>query len=199
MSYSIIGFGDIGQALARMFAGQGLEVAVAATRPPEALADQARAIGPRVIPQTLAEAIRADTLLLAMPYRTQRDVARAAPDWTGKTLVDVTNAYGVLPEELDGRASSAVLADAFPGAKLVKAFNHLPSKILNKDPAVNGGRRVAFLASDHDDAADEVAKLVDRLGFAPVKLGALEEGGRLVQARGQSWAPLIFQDLVKFG
>ncbi len=38
----------------------------------------------------------------------------------------------------------------------------------------------------------------DRLGFAPVELGKIGEGGLLVQARGNTWAQLIFQDLVKF-
>jgi len=43
-----------------------------------------------------------------------------------------------------------------------------------------------------------VAALAEQLGFAPVKLGKLSEGGLLVQARGNTWAPLVFQDLVKF-
>ena len=42
-----------------------------------------------------------------------------------------------------------------------------------------------------------VETLVKRLGFAPVKLGGIAEGGALVQARGRSWTPLIFQDLFK--
>jgi hypothetical protein len=43
-----------------------------------------------------------------------------------------------------------------------------------------------------------VAALIEQLGFAPVQLGKLAEGGLLVQARGKSWAQLIFQDFVKF-
>jgi len=60
-----------------------------------------------------------------------------------------------------------------------------------------GERRVVFLASDDQSAGDKVAKLVERLGFAPVWPGRLTEGGLLVQARGNTWAPLIFQDLFK--
>jgi 8-hydroxy-5-deazaflavin:NADPH oxidoreductase len=89
------------------------------------------------------------------------------------------------------------VARALPGARLVKAFNHLPAAILAADPAVAGGRRVIFLAGDDVDAVETVAALVERLGFAPVRLGRLAEGGLLVQARGKSWAPLIFQDLFK--
>ena len=50
MSYAIVGFGKIGQALAHAFARKNIEVTVASRRPPEALAPQARAIGPTVSP-----------------------------------------------------------------------------------------------------------------------------------------------------
>ena len=66
-----------------------------------------------------------------------------------------------------------------------------------QDPKVNGERRVVFLSSDDQNAANRVAKLAERLGFAPVWLGRLTEGGLLVQARGSTWGPLIFQDLFK--
>jgi predicted dinucleotide-binding enzyme len=48
MSYAIIGFGKVGQALARAFARNNIEVAVASRRSPQELAPQAQAIGPRV-------------------------------------------------------------------------------------------------------------------------------------------------------
>ena len=67
-----------------------------------------------------------------------------------------------------------------------------------QDPAVHGGKRVVFLASDDDGAAEEIGALAENLGFAPIKLGGLSEGGLLVQARGNSWGRLIFKDLVKF-
>jgi predicted dinucleotide-binding enzyme len=55
-----------------------------------------------------------------------------------------------------------------------------------------------FLASDDDAAAAEIGTLAENLGFSPIKLGGLSEGGLLVQARGNSWGHLIFKDLVKF-
>jgi predicted dinucleotide-binding enzyme len=106
------------------------------------------------------------------------------------------NAFPV-PEELDGLPSSAFVAKAFPGAKFVKAFNHLPAATLATDPVVEGGHRVVFLSSDDEDAIAPVAALAKKLGFAPVELGKFNEGGALVHARGQTWGPLIFQDLFK--
>jgi 8-hydroxy-5-deazaflavin:NADPH oxidoreductase len=98
---------------------------------------------------------------------------------------------------LGGLPSSSVIARALPGAQLVKAFNHLPAGVLAEDPAINGGRRVVFLSSDDESATATVAAMVEQLGYAPVNLGKIAEGGQLVQARNGIWAPLIFQDLFK--
>jgi len=199
MSYAIIGFGNIGQALAKAFARKGIEVSVATTRDPESFASAAAAIGPTIIPTKLAEAVKAAIAFLAVRFESHRDVAKALPTWKGKTIIDVTNAYGVFPEELGGQPSSAkVVAQAFTGARLVKGFNHLVAAVLDQDPAVHGGRRVVFLASDDDAAAAEIGALGEKLGFSPIKLGGISEGGMLVQARGNSWGQLIFKDLVKF-
>jgi predicted dinucleotide-binding enzyme len=197
MSYAIVGFGAVGQALARAFARKNIDVTVASRRPPEALAPQARAIGPRVIAKSLRDALEADTVILAIPFWEHREVAKALPSWEGKTVIDATNAFGVLPEELGGLPSSAVIAKAFTGAKFVKGFNHLVAANLAADPIVEGGHRVVFLSSDDEDATAPVAALAKQLGFAPVKLGKLNEGGALVHARGRTWGQLIFQDLFK--
>jgi len=198
MTYAIIGFGKLGQALAKAFARSGIDVLVATTRDPESFAADATAIGPTVIPTTLAQAIKADIIFLAVRYESHPDVAKALPTWQGKTIVDVTNAYGVPAEELIGRSSAAVVAQAFTGGKVVKGFNHLGAPVLGQDPAVHGGKRVVFLASDDDSAAADIAALAEKLGFAPIKLGALAEGGLLVQGGSNTWGQLIFKDLVKF-
>ncbi|WP_441242249.1 NADPH-dependent F420 reductase [Tardiphaga sp. 768_D3_N2_1] len=196
MSYAIVGFGKIGQALAHAFARKNIDVTVASRRPPEALATQARAIGPTVVAKSLPKALEADTIILAVPFGEHRAVAKALPNWKGKTVIDAMNAFPV-PEELDGVPSSAFVAKSFTGARLVKGFNHLIAAKLATDPVVAGGHRVVFLSSDDDDAIAPVADLARQLGFAPVKLGKLDEGGALVHARGRTWGPLIFQDLFK--
>src|SRR6202050_4978683 len=99
MSYAIVGFGKIGQALAHAFARNNINVTVASRRPPEALAPQARAVGPKV-------------------------VAKALPSGKGKTVIDAMNSFPLPPEELDGLPSSTFIAKSFAGAKVVKGFNH---------------------------------------------------------------------------
>ena len=197
MSYAIIGFGKIGHALAKAFARKGIDVSVATTRDPASFAADAAAIGPTIIPRTLAEAVKADIIFLAVRFESHREVATALPDWQGKTVIDAMNTQAP-PEELGGLPSSAFVVQAFTGARLVKGFNHLGAATLAQDPAAHGGRRVVFLASDDEAAAEEIGGLAEKLGFAPIKLGGLSEGGLLVQARGKSWGRLIFKDLVKF-
>src|SRR5215469_15595092 len=112
MRHSIIGFGEVGQALARAFARKNIEVAVASRRAPDALAPKAQAIGPMVTPVSLRDAVHADTIFLAVPFWEHRAVAKALPTWQGKTLIDVTNAFGIPVEDLAGLASSSVIARA---------------------------------------------------------------------------------------
>jgi predicted dinucleotide-binding enzyme len=197
MSYAIIGFGKVGQALAHAFARKNIDVTVASRRSPEALTSQALAIGPTVIAKSLQDALKADTIILAVPFGEHREVAKALPSWKGKTIIDAMNTYGVPPEDLDGLPSSAFVANSFTGAKLVKGFNHLIAATLATDPVVEGGHRVVFLSSDDEDAIAPVAALAKQLGFSPVNLGKLNEGGALAHARDRIWGPLIFQDLFK--
>ena len=196
MKYAIIGFGQIGRALAKAFARKGIEVSVATTREPESFAADAAAIGPVIKPTTLDEAVKADVIILAVLFEGHRDIGKLLPDWKGKTIIDAMNTNDPV-ETLDNLPSSAFAAKSFPGARFVKGFNHLLSRTLATDPKVEGGHRVVFLSSDDEAAAAQVADVAKRLGFAPVYLGKFNEGGNLVQARGRVWGPLIFQDLFK--
>lgn len=196
MSYAIIGFGKIGQALAHAFARRNIDVMVASRRSPETLAPRARAIGPTVLATSLEEVLKADTIILAVLFEGHREVAKALPSWEGKTIIDAMNSQMPL-EEMDGLLSSAFVAKAFTGAKVVKGFNHLGASKLATDPIVEGSHRVVFLSSDETEAIAPVAALAKRLGFAPVDLGKFDEGGALVHARGQTWGKLVFQDVFK--
>lgn len=137
MSYAIIGFGNIGQALARAFARNGIEVSVATTHDPENFASLAAAIGPQVIPTTRMAAVQADVIFLAVRFESHQEVAKALPTWKGKTIVDLTNAYGVPPEQLGGQPSSLFVAQAFTGGRVVKGFNHLVAAVLGQDGVIS--------------------------------------------------------------
>src|SRR3954469_1725331 len=99
MSYAIVGFGKIGQPLAHAFARKNIDVTVASRRPPEALAPQARAIGPPAVAKSPRNALVADTIILAVASGYHGVVGKALPSWEGKTVIDAANAFGVLLEE----------------------------------------------------------------------------------------------------
>jgi len=197
MNYSIVGTGNVGRTLASFFSKAGVEVALANTRGPEAVEPIAKQLGGKIVASSLDEALDCDVIFFAVQFLSFKDVGSAKPDWTGKIVIDVTNA-AFLPQEvqdreLQGRLSSEVNAERVPGAKLVKAFNQLPMQVLSS-PVPSGGKRVVFIASDHEDASAKVASLVGTLGFAPIEVGKIGEGGRLIQAKNA----LVFQDLVRF-
>ncbi len=88
-----------------------------------------------------------------------------------------------------------MVADLVPGARLVKAFNHLNPALIAGDPQAEGGRRVLFYSGNDRQAKAVVAQLIERLGFFGIDLGSLAEGGRLAQFPG---GPLPSHNLVKF-
>jgi hypothetical protein len=197
MSYSIIGTGGVGSTLASFFANAGIKVALANSRGANAVEPVAKKPGQGVVAKSLDEALKADVIFIAVPFLKFKDVASALPDWTGKIVIDVTNAFTLPAEvqeaEFGARTSSEANAERVPGAKVVKAFNQLAVKDL-ASPVPAGGKRVVFVSSDDEDASAKVARLAERLGFAPIEVGRLGEGGRLIQAPNA----LVFQDLIKF-
>jgi 8-hydroxy-5-deazaflavin:NADPH oxidoreductase len=70
-----------------------------------------------------------------------------------------------------------VVSQAFVGARLVKAFNHLPAEQLGTNPSLEGQRQAVFVSSNDADASATVAAVAAQLGFAPVELGRLDKGG----------------------
>jgi len=195
MKYSIIGSGDIGTALARAFTRNDIDVAIANTRGPESLASLRKELGPNVFPQSVQDAYGAELIFLAVPFSAHKTVAKQFGQWNGKIVVDVTNAFQVAPEELGGRLSSEVVSQAFVGARLVKAFNHLPAEQLGTSPPHE--KQVIFVSSNDADASSKVAAVAAQLGFAPVELGSLDTGGAPLHVRDGILGGLLFQNLVK--
>ena len=195
MNYAIIGTGNVGKALAQRFAGSGAAVTIANTRGPDSLAALARELGPAVIAGSRQDALAADIIILVVPFAAHQAVARCRADWRGKSVIDAMNFRepGLAP--LGGFQSSDFVAQSLPGAKVVKTFNQMPAALLASDPLESGGRRVMFVAGNHDDANAEVASLVFPLGFSAFTLGRMAEGGSLLRFRG----PLVLHNFIKLG
>jgi predicted dinucleotide-binding enzyme len=199
MTYAIIGSGKIGTALARTFPRKNIEIAIANSRGPETLLSLAEELGPSVHPQSIHDAYKAEMIFLAVPFPAHKVVAKQLNNWNGKIVVNVTNAMHVAPEELGGLLSSEVVSQAFVGARLVKAFNHLPAEQLGTNPSIEGQRQVVFVSCNDADAGATVAKVATQLGFASVELGRLDQGGVPLHFLRGKPGGLLFQNLVKLG
>jgi predicted dinucleotide-binding enzyme len=201
MKYAIIGAGNIGTALAKAFARKSIEVSLANTRGPKTIEALAKKLGPSVSSQSAKDAVAAETVFLAVPFAAHKDVAKQLRTWDGKIVVDVTNALGLTPEQrqqLGGVPSSEVVAKAFVGARIVKGFNHLPANQLGII-AQKGQRQAIFLSSNDEEASSTIAALATQLGFAPVELGRLDQGGTPLHVLDSKPGGLLFQNLLKLG
>lgn len=188
MKIGIIGSGHIGSTAARLFVKAGHDVGVSNSRGPDTLRALVVELGGRARALTVNEAARfGDIVLVAIPFGNYKDLPAEA--LTGKIVIDAGNYY---PErdgqfadlDLGKTTSSELVAEHLPGTRIVKAFN----TIYYKDLAEQGDtklsfedRRAIFLAGDDTDAKAVVARLIEDIGFAPIDLGGLHEGGKRQQ------------------
>ncbi|BCG03673.1 NADP oxidoreductase (plasmid) [Paraburkholderia sp. PGU19] len=195
----IIGAGQIGAAIATALARQGIAVMLSNSRGPASLKDTVAALGPNVTAGTREEAASKEIVFVAVNWSKLPAALDGLPDFEGRIVVDTNNPIEAplfKPIDLNGRLSSDVFADLVPGARVVKAFNHLQARLVAHDPASEGGMRVLFYSGDDAQANTKIGELIERLGFFGIDLGPLAIGARLVQFPG---GPLPTLNLVKFG
>ncbi|WP_344385496.1 NADPH-dependent F420 reductase [Asanoa iriomotensis] len=182
MRIGIVGSGKVGGTLTARFRELGHDVSVANSRGPDSLRPLADQTGARA--STVKEAAEnSDLVVLAIPTRAIRELP--PQPFNGKILVDANNYY----EERDGEiepivdraiTSSRWVADHFPGARVVKAFNNISAQHLGRYGKPKGDHnRIALpVAGDDADAKQVVEGLVDELGFDPVDAGTLDASWR---------------------
>jgi predicted dinucleotide-binding enzyme len=189
-SVGIIGSGPLGQALARHLVKADLRVLISNSRGPASLIDVVNKLGDRAQAVTVRDAAQADLVILGIPFLKVPELTQAVPDWSGRVVVDATNQFAQYEPTYDGfvdlgeETGSEWVARHLPGATIVKAFNAMFASYIAADPQHAEGRQVVFYAGDDDSACKDFAQLVDRIGFAPVFVGGLRDGGRLMQLGG---------------
>jgi 8-hydroxy-5-deazaflavin:NADPH oxidoreductase len=209
MSIGIIGAGNLGSTFARALARKDIPAMLSSRRGPNALRELASQIGPSIRPVSVADAALADMVLIALRWVDLESALRPLPAWNGRIVIDGTNpvafldpkspeardagnplaAYGIRAIDLQGQVSSEVFAKFVPGARVIKAFNHLQVELLPL-PRTADGQRVLFYSGNDADAKTKVAALIAQLDFLGVDLGPLGVGGRLTQVPGGTLAML---------
>ncbi|MEU4596499.1 NAD(P)-binding domain-containing protein [Nocardia sp. NPDC023988] len=189
MKIGMLGAGEVAQAIARHAIRHGHEVVLSNSRGPASLAPLVKDLGALATAATPAEAAVADLVVLAVPWPQIPDAVAGLPRLDKTVVIDTTNQFASLsptPEiaDLGDLTGSEYVASLLPGARVVKAFNALYAQFIAPDPRHEAGRQVLFLAGDDADAKSTVRNLTSEFGFAPVDLGTLREGGRLIQLGG---------------
>ena len=188
MTFGIIGAGTVAQALARHLVTAGHSVVLSNSRGPSTLDGVVSTLGPLASAGTVAQAAEADMVFLTVMWPDIPAALADLPPWDGRILVDSTNQFARLDPievaDLGDQTGSEWVAALAPGARVIKAFNTLFAEYIAPDPRHPAGRQVLFYAGDDAAAKATFGELVDSFGFAPVDIGALRDGGRLMQVGG---------------
>ncbi len=181
----IIGSGNIGGALTRLFTKAGHKVAVANSRGPASLADLARETGAR--PVTVAEAVQdSEIVAVAVPMMLvsslPQDLFQDAP--AHLIVIDTSNYYPQqrdgLIEQVEAGMTESGWVERHLGRPVVKVFNTIIAEnLLNKGrPGANTGRVALAVAGDDPQAKATVMQLVEEIGFDAVDAGTIQQSWR---------------------
>lgn len=179
MKLAVIGSGNIGKSIGAWASRLGYEV-IFTSRNPEHARDASRIAGNDSRAESINDAVtQADLILLSVPYVAVTEVLPGIKSLlNGKTLIDVTNALTSDYKNLAvGFTTSAAeeIQKLVPGAKVVKAFNTIFSKVYDsQNPEIKGNKVSVFYAGDDNDAKSKVADLIARMGFDAVDSGPLK-------------------------
>jgi predicted dinucleotide-binding enzyme len=191
---AVLGAGHVGPVIARLALGAGYPVAIATSGDPEDIALITELVIPGAQPRWAVDAVAdADIVVLTIPLHRFLDMNPAL--LTGKVVVDAMNYWpasdGVLKPFEDG-GSSEIVARRLTGSTVVKALNHIGYHELEDRarPAGARDRRAAGVAADDPAASAAVARLIDRVGYDPVRLANLR-AGRVLQPGGPVFGTVL--------
>ncbi len=185
MKIGVIGAGHIGATAARLFLGAGHRVVVSNSRGPASLQELVAELGSGAETMTVEGAAAFGELVLeAIPFGRFR--ALPAQELAGRVVVSAANYYPGRDGQVDlhGLTQTELVARHLSGARVVKAFNtiywaHLRDQGDVQKPLEQ--RRVIPLAGDDPEAKSMVAGLIEQIGFGPLDMGGLREGGRRME------------------
>jgi len=200
MQIGTIGAGDLAQAVAKRALEAGHEVNLSNSRGPESMREIVESLGPGATAVSREEAAACEIVLLAVPWDAVPKTLASLPKWKNQILIDGVNPFhgkagSFTPANVWNLSTSQFIAALVPGARVVKAFNHMLVPNIEADPVMDEARRVAFISADDEDAKKRVRSLLEKCGYSVVDLGNLRDGGLMQQAGG----PLAGRDFFEKG
>ena len=194
MRIAVIGTGIVGRTLAQGFQGAGHDVVVG-TRDPDEARGREEWVGLGV-PLAALGVVAADADLVVNATNGQASLSAlgevGSDQLAGKVVLDVANPLDFsqgFPPTLSVKDTDSLaeqIQRAFPEARVVKSLNTVTASVMVDPSTVGDGDTTMFVASDHEDARQQVSGLLRELGWRDI----VELDG-LHNARGlEMWLPL---------
>lgn len=178
MNIAIVGSGDIGRTLGRLWAKAGHRILFSFSHDERKLEELARECGNGSRATTPYEAVsHAEVVLFSVPWNSIDEAIKQIGRFEGQTVIDTTNPY--IDEQMnveqfaENDSSSESVARRLENAKVIKAFNTLKDETLWDR---SGQGVVIFMAGDYPLMKKKVAALIEDAGFVPFDAGPLREG-----------------------
>jgi 8-hydroxy-5-deazaflavin:NADPH oxidoreductase len=175
MEITIIGTGNMARGIATraLAGGQSITLLGTETAKAQALADE---LSGDVRPAQVGDPLQGDVVVLAVWYQAVADVlARYGDQLDGKVVVDITNPVDTetyAPLTVEAGSVAQEIANAVPGAKVVKAFNTTFAGTLVEGKVADTPLDV-FIASDDEEAKSAVSQLAADGGLRAIDVGPL--------------------------
>ncbi len=180
----VVGSGNVGTALGRLWAQAGHQV-MFSSRSLDADKTLAKEIGANASAGSPKDAVAfGDVILFAVPYRALPDLGKElAPALKGKIVIDACNPFpdrdGDIANWAREKGAGLASSELLPGARIVRGFNAIPAARMgaaNKQPP-----RIGMpIAGDDKGAIEVVTALVSEIGYEPVLVGGLAMGRHLI-------------------
>ena len=184
MQIGVIGSGNVGSALGRVWANAGHPV-MFASRNLEHDKQLAAGIGANAHAGTPNEAAAfGEVLVLAVPYGALPDLGKSlGGSIKGKVVIDACNPFPQRDGEIANRAreqgAGRVSAQLLPGARIVRAFNAVGAARMGQAHEAPGKIGMP-IAGDDKEAIQVASGLIREIGFEPVLIGGLDKGRHLM-------------------
>lgn len=186
MQITVLGAGNVGEALGTGWVKAGHTVTFAVRNPADAKYDAHRAAGATVAP--IADAVSTgDIIVLATPWDATQSIIESCGSLAGKIVFDCTNPLGPGLKLLVGHTDSGgeMVARWAPQARVVKIFNTTGFANM-ADPKYGEYASVMFYAGDDAGAKKVAHQLAADLGFDPLDAGPLSNS-RLLEPLACVW------------
>lgn len=125
-----------------------------------------------------------EIVVFAVPYSALEEIINEyADELDGKIIVDITNPvnFSTFDDLLVPADSSAaaIIADKLPNSTVVKAFNTSFSETLATKKVSNKHQTTVLLASDSQQAKEQIFRALEKSGLSLVDAGSLKRAREL--------------------